>query len=148
MLIHSYKPSGPHISHLRNIDIRMRAWDTIIFDFSSVPDATIHAEFHLLRSASVRNSLSIVVVSRQLILTKSSQTAWSDFKPTLRRTFAVGLDGYNVSRCFGTVTVFRPTLPEIEAGWKPKNAAHEDDDEEEELPQWYPIGRRVRIPDV
>ena len=76
------------------------------------------------------------------------QTAWSDFKPTLRRVFAEGLDGYDVSRCFGTVTVFRPTLPEIEAGWKPKNAAHEDDDEEEELPLWYPIGRRVRIPDV
>jgi len=78
------------------------------------------------------------------------QTAWNNFKPTLRRAFAEGLDGYDVSRRFGTVTVFRPTLAEIEAGWKPKNAAHEEDDEEEdeELVRWYPIGRRVRIPDV
>jgi hypothetical protein len=128
----------------------MRAWDTIIVDFSSVPDATIHAEFYLSRGVSVRTCLSIFVVPPQLILTKFSQTAWNDFKPTLRRAFAEGLDGYDVSRRFGTVTVFRPTLAEIEAGWKPKNAAHEEDDEEEdeELVRWYPIGRRVRIPDV
>ena len=144
-LIQSYKPSGPHISHLRNIDLRMSAWDTIIFDFSSVSDATIHAEFYLLRGASVCTCLSIFVAPSWPKL----QTAWKDFKPILRRSFAEGLDGYDVSRHFETVTVFRPSLVEIEVGWKPKNAAHEDDDDEnDELSQLYLIGRRVLIRDV
>ena len=69
---------------------------------------------------------------------------------TLNRAFAEGLEGYDVSRRFETLIVFRPSLAEIEAGWKPKYAAHEDDDEDEDywLPQWYSISRRVRIPDV
>jgi hypothetical protein len=98
----------------------------------------------------VRTCLSIFVVPRHLILTKFSQTAWDDFKPQLGRTFAEGLDGYDVSRCIDTVTVFRPTLAEIEAGWEPKNAAHEEEDEEEDeaLYQWHRVSPRVRIPDV
>lgn len=149
-LIQSYKPSGPHISHLRNIELRMSAWDTIIFDFSNFPDATIHAEFYLLRGTSVRTCHSIFVVPCHLILTKFSQTAWNDFKPTLNRSFAEGLDGYDVSRRIGTVTVFRPSLAEIEAGWEPKNAAHEEEDEEEDeaLYMWQRVGPRVRIFDV
>ena len=74
-------------------------------------------------------------------------------KPRLHRAFAEGLEGYDVSRRFETLIVFRPSLAEIEAGWKPKTATHEeseDDDEDEdyELPQWYSNSRRVRIRDV
>ena len=81
---------------------------------------------------------------------QNSRLRGTTLKPRLHRAFAEGLEGYDVSRRFETLIVFRPSLAEIEAGWKPKNAAHEDDDEEEddELPQWYSNSRRVRIPDV
>lgn len=46
----SYKPSGPHSSHLRKIDLQVTLpleFDAPLFDFSSAPNATIKARFYL-----------------------------------------------------------------------------------------------------
>ena len=45
-----YKPSGPHSSRLRKIVLEVTLpseFDTPLFDFSSVPNATIKAQFYL-----------------------------------------------------------------------------------------------------
>jgi hypothetical protein len=43
----------------------------------------------------------------------------------LPAVFAEGLDNYDVARPFrADVIITRPTLIDIEAGWKPKNTVH------------------------
>jgi hypothetical protein len=52
--------------------------------------------------------------------------AWIRLKKKLHTLFAEGLDNYDVARpyehCEAWIT--RPTLAEIEEGWKPTNAVH------------------------
>jgi hypothetical protein len=89
------------------------------------------------------------------------KAAWKRLKPKLCMIFTEGLDEYDVARSSrGGATVRRPTLAEIESGWKPKKAVHlEGEDaeraEEEEmefryaLDRWKQLeGRRVPILDV
>jgi hypothetical protein len=89
------------------------------------------------------------------------KAAWKRLKPKLRIVFTEELDEYDVARSSrGGATVRRPTLAEIESGWKPKNAVHlegEDAERAEEekmefhyaLDRWEQLGgRRVIIPDV
>ncbi|KIM79240.1 hypothetical protein PILCRDRAFT_823487 [Piloderma croceum F 1598] len=145
--IYPYKPSGPHSSRLRKIVLEVTLpseFDTPLFDFSSVPNATIKAQFNL----NVTFDMYI-------------PAAWKRLKHKLLIVFTEGLDEYDVARSSrGGATVRRPTLAEIESGWKPKNAVHlkgEDAEraEEEEmeflyaLDRWEQLGRRrVLILDV
>jgi hypothetical protein len=46
--------------------------------------------------------------------------------------FVEGLDNYDVSRLGRETHVTRPTCAEIEAGWKPRNAVHLEEEEEPE----------------
>jgi len=142
-----YKSSGPHSSRLRRIVLGVTLpseFDAPLFNFSSVPDAKIKARFYL-----------DVTYERYI------PAAWKRLKPKLRIAFAEGLDEYDVARSVrGGATVLRPTLAEIESGWKPKNAVHlegEDAEQAEEnemqecyaLSRWEQLGmRRVVIPDV
>jgi hypothetical protein len=163
--IYPYKPSGPHSSRLRKIVLEVTLppeFDTPLFDFSSVPNATIKAQFYLNVTSDmyipVSTSLPVLFVHDPDLC---DEAAWKRLKHKLLIVFTEGLDEYDVARSSrGGATVRRPTLAEIESGWKPKNAVHlEGEDaeraEEEEMEFLYALdrweqlgGRRVLILDV
>jgi hypothetical protein len=109
--ISSYKPSGPHNSHLRKIVLNVTfppRFNVPLFDFSGVPDAKIEARFHVGGTGDW-----------------DVPDAWKRLKRLLRMAFTEGLDGYDVSRPEPDyASVYRPPLTEIEDGWKPTSAVH------------------------
>ena len=79
------------------------------------------------------------------------QEAWQGLKAKLPAVFAEGLDNYDVARpSRGDVFITRPTLAEIEAGWKPMNAVHmegeaEAREEQESMNEYYSYQMRQKM---
>ena len=82
------------------------------------------------------------------------QEAWQRLKAKLPAVFAEGLDNYDVARPYRTdVFVTRPTLAEIEAGWKPRNAVHmegeaEAREEKKRTEEYYRYRTRQQMNDL
>lgn len=74
-------------------------------------------------------------------------------KAKLPTVFAESLNNYDVARPFRTdVFVTRPSLAEITAGWKPKNAVHlegeaEEHEERQQMQEYYQYRARQQMND-
>ena len=130
--IASYKPSG---SHVRKIVLKVKLphlFEGPLLDFSCVPEANIRVTFYLgveykmhipvsTNSHGTQYRTILIWLFYHLFL----QAAWQSLKAKLPAVFAEGLDNYDVARpSRDDVIITRPTLGEIEAGWKPSNAVH------------------------
>ena len=119
-----------------------------LLDFSCVPEATIDATFFL--GVEYKMHIPVSTISHGIqydtilnYLFSFLQEAWQRLKAKLPAVFAEGLDNYDVARPYmDDVFVKRPTLAEIEAGWKPRNAVHlegeaEAREEKESMAEYY-----------
>jgi hypothetical protein len=97
-------------------------------DFSCVPEATIRATFYLRVEYKMHIPVSTnshVIEFETILICLYYLNSFQEARRLKATVFAKGLDNYDVACPFRTdVFVTRPTLAEIEAGWKPGNAAH------------------------